>query len=121
MGERRKFKRFQSSLPAKMEFLHNGSDQILTAELCNISLGGAYIKLDGNTAPGASIDLNILDYENLFGHQLGLHNSQDALNLKICGMIVRTEQLHPDDPRQGVAMVFTSPVRLTPLTKGANT
>lgn len=114
MRERRRHKRFESSMPARVELLQSGKATLHTAELCNIGSGGAYLKLKAGAALGTSIDLNILDHENRFGPLLGVRNSHDTLNLKIFGRVVRVESPNGDDPRQGVAMEFTSPVRFAP-------
>lgn len=120
MKERRKFKRFDSSLPAQVEFVQAGRAQVQTAELRNISLGGAFIMLNGDTDPGTSIDLNIFDYENKFGRKLGVEINQEALNLKILDRVIRVENSDEENARQGVALEFTSPVRFAPLSRNGH-
>lgn len=107
-------------MPAQLEYLSAGNALVQSAELCNIGLGGAYIKLEGDTEPGSSIDLSIIDQENRFGELLGVNLSQEALNLKIYARVVRVESLNGGDPRRGVAMEFTSPVRFAPLMRKAS-
>lgn len=120
MKEQRKYKRFDSSLPAQVEFVHAGRSHVHTAELRNIGLGGAFILLNGDTDLGTSMDLNIFDYENKFGRRLGVDIKQDALNLKIMGKVVRVEEPGVGDVRQGVALEFTSPVRFAPLLRNGD-
>ena len=117
MKEQRKHRRFSSSLPAQVEFVQDGRAQVQTAELRNIGLGGALILLNGNTEIGTPIDLKIFDYENQFGRKLGMEISQDALNLKILGKVVRVEEPDEGKGRRGVALEFTSPVRFAPMSR----
>ena len=120
MKEKRKFDRFDSSLPAQVEFIHSGRAQVHSAELRNIGLGGAFIMLNGNADVGTSIDLNIFDYENVFGSKLGVEIEQDALNLKILGRVVRVDEPVNGGARRGVALEFTSPVRFAPLSRNGH-
>ena len=120
MRERRRYKRFDSSLPAQIEFVQADRARVQTAELRNIGLGGAFIMLNGDTSLGTAIDLNIFDYENRFGRKLGVEINQEALNLKILGKVVRVEQPEAGDTRHGVALEFTSPVRFAPLSRNGN-
>ena len=118
MKERRRYKRFDSSMPAQVEFVQAGRAEVCTAELRNIGFGGAFVMVNGMANPGTSMDLNIFDYENQFGRLLGVATSQDALNLKILGRVVRVEKPDEGETRRGVALEFTSPVRFAPMSRG---
>ena len=119
MKEQRNSKRFDASLPAQVEYIQAGRAEVQAAELRNISHGGAFIMLNGNADLGTSMDLSILDYENMFGSRLGVGSDQDALNLKIMGKVVRVENSGDAGTRCGVALKFTSPVRFAPLSATA--
>ena len=117
MKERRRYKRFDSSLPAQVEFVQDGRAEVRTAELRNIGFGGAFVMLNGDANLGTAMDLNIFDYENRFGRLLGVATNQDALNLKILGRVVRVEEPQEAQTRRGVALEFTSPVRFAPMSR----
>lgn len=115
MKERRRFRRYDSDFPAKVELLSNTNVQSYSAELSNISAGGAYAFIDGVLAPDSKVDLVIPDYENTFGRHLGLDLGRFPFNLIILSNVIRTDRTNRQNGWTGVAFEFTSAVRMAPL------
>jgi hypothetical protein len=116
MEERRRFRRYESRFPAQVEVTQASDTHLLSAELQNIGAGGAFILLNGRADVNSSVDLIIPDHENQFGSKLGVDIGRYPFNLKILGRVVRVVEPVNENERTGVALEFTSSVRLTPLT-----
>lgn len=119
--ERRRFRRYESKYPAQVELADFGnSTHVVAAELQNIGEGGAFVRFSGHAEVDSSVDLIIPDEKNRLSRQLGVDIGRYPFNLKILGRVVRVEEPRGEEERTGIALEFTSAVRLTPLTASAS-
>ena len=114
--ERRKHTRYQAHMPALIEYESGTTTRIDSVQVRNISLGGVLFATDHEFTVGSDVDLNLLDLEQNFAAKLGIPaNASDFIRLKLSGRVLRNESTEIDG-RYGVALEFSSPVRI--ITQG---
>jgi hypothetical protein len=113
--ERRRYERFDISLPLEAVFIDKGIERVMRSRSTNICAGGAYFTSAVDFNAGARLSLMIEAPSGSLSRLIGggTINSDSAVLIKTECEVIRSEA-DPDKPEEfGLGVMFDGPMRIS--------